>query len=362
MLKTLGEDLRRRGLTQSIRRDYREAKEYMLTEQRRKLLDEMPVWKRWIVTWWWMLKAMFFKLAPVRRLLLVAGIVFLLISRTSVNLDSNVRVQADTGFAGIFCILLVLLLELKDKLVATEELEAGRAVQHAMMPERSPAFPGWELWLYTRPANEVGGDLVDFVRVNGNRCGVVLGDVAGKGLRAALLMVKLQATLRAIAPDFSLLSELSSKLNQIFCRDSIRSIFASMVYVELRTEASTIRLVNAGHLPPVVVKNGSVQPLPKGGAALGITPDATFSVQELQLDDHDFLCAFSDGVTEAQNEYGAFFGEQRVFETLGRHAGQSLGSIGDQLVAEVDAFVGQAPTHDDLTIALIRRSPGATAR
>src|SRR5512138_3275825 len=92
----------------------------------------------------------------------------------------------------------VLMLELKDKLLARSELEAGRTVQLALMPDRPPVVPGWDIWLYSRSANDVGGDLVDYLQIDPQRLGVMLGDVAGKGLPAALLMAKLQATLRAL--------------------------------------------------------------------------------------------------------------------------------------------------------------------
>ena len=100
---------------------------------------------------------------------------------------------------GIAILLFILMLELKDKLLAREELEAGRAVQRALMPDSGPTIPGWDVSLFTRSANDVGGDLVDYVPLDDQRNGLVLGDVAGKGLPAALLMAKLQSTLRALA-------------------------------------------------------------------------------------------------------------------------------------------------------------------
>jgi serine phosphatase RsbU (regulator of sigma subunit) len=117
---------------------------------------------------------------------------------------------------------------LKDKLLAHGELESGRAVQRAMIPEQAPLVPGWNLWLFTRSANEVGGDLVDFLRMNGDRFGIAIGDVAGKGLGAALFMVKIQATLRALTPDHDSLTDLASKLNRI-CPRWNATKFASLL-------------------------------------------------------------------------------------------------------------------------------------
>jgi len=124
---------------------------------------------------------------------------------------------------GFVILLVILLLELKDKLVATDELAVGRAVQIAMLPRDNPVVSGWEIWLYTHPANEVGGDLVDYIKMDSDRWGIAIGDVAGKGLGAAMLMSKLQATLRALAPGFQELSDLGSEVNRIIYRDGLRN-------------------------------------------------------------------------------------------------------------------------------------------
>jgi len=356
VFRTLHDDLRRGDFFSSMRRDFRELKEFMLDEQGKKRLSEMGLLKKWLYTAWWLLKSMFFKLTPARRILLVVGLILLLASRTVIFSEGSVRIESDTNGLAILCIVFVLMLELKDKLVAKEELEAGRAVQEALMPERSPSVSGWSIWLFTRPANEVGGDLVEFVRAGESRYGIALGDVAGKGLRAALLMAKLQATLKALAPDFPSLAELGRKLNEIFCRDGVRGIFASLMYIELQPGSNAVRLVNAGHIPPMIVRNGEVTSLARGGVALGLTPDATFEEMPLKLERGDVLCAYSDGLTEAQNERGEFFGEQRLSEMLFRFSDLPVEQFGEALVANVDRFTGSARRHDDLSIALIIKS------
>ncbi len=353
---TIKNDLQRGDFGQTIRRDFQELREYMLGEERRQRLSEMSPLKRWFVLAWWLLKSLFFKLTAARRLLLVLGLAFVFFSRTVVYSGEGLTMSIDLHSMGILLMLFVLMLELKDKLVAHDELKAGRAVQQALAPERKPQVPGWELWLFTRSANEVGGDLVDFMRITENRFGVAVGDVAGKGLSAALLMAKLQATLRALAADCTSLASLGSKLNQIFSRDSVRSIFASLVYVELSPNSGSLRLVNAGHVLPVVVTQAVVRKLEKGGVAIGIMPDAKFEEQTIELDHGDAVLIYSDGVTEAQNERGEFFGEQRLLDLLPTLAHFANEQMGERLVAEVDRFVGGARSHDDLSIALIRRA------
>jgi len=149
--------------------------------------------------------------------------------------------QFTTLLSGII-FLFIIALELKDKLHAKSELEEGRAVQKALMPETIPDVAGWDIWLYTKPANDVCGDLLDFLKLSEEKVCISIGDVAGKGLSAALLMAKLQSTIRAIVPDYNSLMELGEKINRIFCRDSLPKLFASLVYVELDVTSGKIKI------------------------------------------------------------------------------------------------------------------------
>ena len=160
--KTILDDLKRGDLERTLRRDFTELKEFMLTEDRQKRLKEMKQVKRWLFIAWWFLESLFLKLTPARRLLLLLGILLLI---------SNMRYSGNGGpsfdgahVIGGLILVFIIMLELKDKLLAHEELEAGHAVQDALMPQRTPQVPGWGLWLFTRSANEVGGDLVDFIQ------------------------------------------------------------------------------------------------------------------------------------------------------------------------------------------------------
>lgn len=355
IIGTLREDLRRGDFGQTIRREFGELKEYMVDEERTKRLAEMGLIKRWLVLIWWLLKSMFFRLTPARRIIIVMGLVLIFVSKTVIYSDEHLSIQGQTNGLGILAILFVLMLELKDKLVAHDELKAGRAVQQALMPERKPHVSGWEIWLFTRSANEVGGDLVDFMKISDNRFGIAIGDVAGKGLSAALLTAKLQATLRALVAEFTSLSSLGVKINQIFCRDSLRNIFASLAYCEIAPDSGSVRLVNAGHIPPLILKEGSVTKLEKGGVALGIMPGAMYDEHILNLESGNALLIYSDGVTEAQNATGDFFGEQRLLSLLTRIGNLPAEQVGDRLVAEVGRFVGESKAHDDLSIVIVKK-------
>ena len=240
--------------------------------------------------------------------------------------------------------------------MARDELQAGRTVQLALMPQRSPEVRGWNVWMYTEPANDVGGDLVDHLAIDDTHHAVVLGDVAGKAFPAALLMVKLQATIRALIPQFGTLGELGAAVNRILVRDGLPSRFATLIYMVLTADSGYVRLLNGGHPPPLVVRGQTIDELPRGSIALGILADATFAEQRVDLAGGDVLIAYSDGVTEAANAAGDFCGEDRLKAAVERTRGQWVGQIGDSILAALVEFVGDAPPNDDVSVVVVRRA------
>jgi len=311
--------------------------------------------KRWLFLSVWLLKSLFLRLTPARRILLLLA--FLLMSfGTTFRIGSNAQLIVSLPSVGVVLLLVILMLELKDKLLSHEELQAGRLVQRALMPERNPAVSGWELSLYTQSANEVGGDLVDYLALDANRMGVALGDVAGKGLPAALLMAKLQATLRALAPEGDSLAELGSWLNRILHRDGLPNRFATLLYFEIVADSGRVRMLNAGHMPPLLLRGAKVEEMQRASSALGMFPDAVFVEQQIDLGTDDLLVAYSDGLTEAMNRAGEFFGEERLHGLVTDLAGLTAETAGSRLVAAVEAFVGDAPRHDDLSLIVLKRT------
>jgi serine phosphatase RsbU (regulator of sigma subunit) len=337
-------------------RSFSELEEFYLSSTRKQQLAAMNPVKRWFVMAWWLLKSLFFKLTPARRVMLVAGLVLVVSSGQTTFGSTNVQVSFNVPLAGVTLILLVLMLELKDKLLARDELEAGRAVQRALMPDQSPAIPGWNVFLYTRSANDVGGDLVDVLRLDAARYAISVADLAGKGLPAALLMAKLQATIRALAPDAVSLPDLARRVNRTLHRDGIPGSFATMVYVELTAESPRIRLVTAGHMPPLVLRGRTFEELPRGALALGVMADVTYAQQDVDLAPGDTLLVYTDGVTEAMDRNGDFFGDERLRALLPSLAGLDAAGIAGRILEAVDAFVDDAPPHDDVSLAVVRRT------
>jgi serine phosphatase RsbU (regulator of sigma subunit) len=337
-------------------RSVSELEEFYLSSTRKQQLAAMNPVKRWFVMAWWLLKSLFFRLTPTRRVMLVAGLVLVVSSGRATFGSTDVQISFNVPLVGVTLILLVLALELKDKLLARDELEAGRAVQRALMPDRSPVIPGWDVSLYTRSANDVGGDLVDILRLDGTRHAITVADLAGKGLPAALLMAKLQATIRALAPEAPSLPNLARRVNRTLYRDGIPGSFATMIYLELAADGPDVRLVNAGHMPPIVLRGRAFEELPRGALALGITAEVTYVQHEVEISRGDALIVYTDGVTEAMDRNGDFFGDERLRALLPTFAGLSAAEMASRILAAVDAFVGDAPPHDDVSLAIIRRA------
>ncbi|MGE5313746.1 MAG: PP2C family protein-serine/threonine phosphatase [Acidobacteriota bacterium] len=346
-IDTLRDDLRDSALGATFRREAREISEFYLSPEQHKQLKKMTALGRIVYCTLWILQALFFRLTPLRRMLFVAGIIFI-ISISNASGSTN-------GIVGGFLLVLVILLELKDKLLAHHELREGRQIQELLMPEQVQHFEGWSAYLYTRPANEVCGDLVDYLRLENGHAAVAIADVSGKGLHAALLTAKLQSTIRALAFDAPSLTELIARINTIFHRDSPSRIFASLLYAQITENDGTVRFVNAGHLPPFLIRKGAVTETEKGDLAIGLVGRASYREHCVELEEGDMLVLYSDGVTEARNEQGEFFGRDRLLASLTRAASLLPDRLCRQLVYDVDSFTGLAHRSDDLSLVIVRR-------
>jgi serine phosphatase RsbU (regulator of sigma subunit) len=356
MGKTLRDDLAHTDLHRTLRRDFREMRELFLDDQRKERLAGMGRVERWLYTTGWLLKALFFKLTPARRLLFVLSIILFMSSFTVNYGDGEGHFSIRTNVIAGVVLVFILMLELKDKLLAQSELEAGRLIQSALQPERTPAVDGWSCWLFTMAANEVGGDLVDFQPMGEGRSLFSLADVAGKGVRAALVTTRLQATIRALAPESSALGALVAKLNSQLFQTTTRNMFASLVVLELTPASGDVRLINAGHLPPMVLRGGPPIELEKGDPAVGIFAQTEFHERVVSLAPGESLVVYSDGIPDAKNEAGEFFGTTRLQELLAGSGSMSPEEIGTRVTGTVTAFVGDTKLYDDISLVIVRRT------
>jgi len=352
-----GDDVRAGGFWAGVRRTFEDLESFYLSDEYRLRLQEMSRVKRFFVRLWWLLKSLFLKLSPPRRVLLIFALFCLVSVRQGFTTDDgNVHGGIELPLLGGFLVLLLLMLELKDKLVARHELAAGRAVQRALMPEGNPTIPGWDVWLYTMPANDVGGDLVDHLEVEPGRHSLSLADVAGKALPAALLMAKVQATLRALASEATSLTDLASRANTILCRDGLPNRFVTLVYLDVHNDSGRITLVNAGHMPPIKLSREGFHDMPRGSMAMGMIPRATFEEQQVELEPGDMLVVYSDGLTDAMNAAGEFYGDDRLRSLMPGLSALSAADAGARLLSSVNTFINNARPYDDISLVILKRT------
>ena len=352
----LFKDVRARDLPRSVRQELRSLHRFYLDEERREKLHAMGRVRRAFWIFVFLLKSLLAKLSPARRVMFAAAILFSIFGSMRFPIGDT-RVIVGLRPWGFVLLLVVLMLELKDKLLARDEIEVARQVQLALLPREHPRPDGWSLWSYTRPANDVGGDLIDYLDLGPRNLGVALGDVAGKGLGAALLMAKLQATLRALAPECRSLAELGARLNAILCRDGLDNRFATLFYLEVVPGESRVRYLNAGHNPPFLARASGIETLEPSARPLGMFPRETYQEGSIDLAPGDLLVIYSDGLVEARNARDEEFGAERLRLILPPMRGLPAEDAGARLLAEADRFLGDERPLDDLSLVVIVRRP-----
>ena len=237
------------------------------------------------------------------------------------------------------------------------ELDLAADIQRQLLPDLLPEIAGFEFAGWSRPARHVGGDYYDVRRVDDGGVHLVLADVSGKGMPAALLVSTLHSALRLLAGSRTFDSELVGHLNRHVVSSSASNKFITMTAAKLDPETGRVSYVNAGHNPPLVVRRDcQVDELPAGGMPLGIFAGATYEVGELELEAGDLLCIFSDGITECEAPDGEEFGEQRLGRLLVENREAPLTDVMRAIDEAAAEFAQGGPQGDDQTVVLVRRT------
>lgn len=350
-------DLRRARLRRTYAQEFKDLYYFYLDEETRSKLNKMGRLRRAFVLLGWLFKSLLTKLSPGRRVALLVACIFTVLGKTGFGIDAlGFNLNHDLRPWGFVILLIVLMLELKDKLVAKDEIQIARQVQVMLFPRSHPKLPGWSVWSISRPANDVGGDLIDYIELDGFRHAVVLGDVAGKGLGAALLSAQLQATLRALAIHAASLDDLAARVNETMLRDGISNRFATLFYAELQHDSGSVRFVNAGHNPALAVRKNRIDRLGASSLPLGMFEDSEYEEVSLHLDPGDVLLIYSDGVTEAEDADSAEFGIERLEALAPQLRNLDPEAAGHLILSEIDRFLDGLRPADDLSMVIVRRN------
>jgi len=335
----------------------------------------LPWWKRIPAQVRQVFVAFTLKLPPARRVLYLAALVIALIGVLQlfrgfgavnfplglpfIRVAIAMPVWADGTFSILLAFLLLnflVLLEVADRLSLKGELEVAREIQLAMLPSGTYRAADIEICGVTRPANTVGGDFYDVLPTTSGRVIVTLGDVAGKGSPAALLMALLLAVLRTLVDEALEARELMSRLNAQICRHSPASRFITLFYAVYEPSTGRLTYVNAGQNPPLVRRrDGGYERLGATGVALGMFERSTYDAVEIFLDPGDLLVLYSDGITEAEDPNGQPLEEAGLEQVVSTYSAFSAAEIGTAVLKAVETHAKASRFGDDLTILILKR-------
>ena len=281
--------------------------------------------------------------------------------RTNIRAEDQLS-SLGQAFDGMTASVERLLREAEEKSRLESELEIAREVQKALFPGLFPEVPGLRVYGVCKPARTVSGDYFDFQPLAGDRLALVLGDVSGKGISAALLMAAIQASLRAqfydgrsgAAASTATIStaEIVERLNRQLLDSTTAEKYTTFFYGIYESRTRTLTYTNAGHLSPALFRRNRILRLEVGGTVVGLFPGIKYDQEKIQLEPGDVLLAFTDGLTEPENSFGEEIGEERLFGAARRALSASPDLIAQEIYREVDDWTGSPELQDDQTMII----------
>ena len=262
-----------------------------------------------------------------------------------------------------FLIINILLaLEVADKLIAKDELELARDIQMSLMPKKAPVNLSYDIACFSESASEVGGDYYDFIRSNKQNSDtyIVVGDVSGKGMSAALFMVRVQALLQYLVLHYESPKEILVELNKNIKRILRHDFFISLTVARITNE-DQITFCRAGHMPLIHYKaqNKRLKNIEPNGIAVGLENKGKFEecIEEINIrpEQNDLLVFYTDGLIETRNNEGLEYSESALLKVIQQNASKATEEIKNAIISDVMKFCGTAAPHDDLTFVIIKR-------
>lgn len=239
-----------------------------------------------------------------------------------------------------------------------KELEVARAVQKKLIPENPPLNQNLDIAFTFIPALEVGGDYIDYFQINENTLGFIIADVSGKGISAAFYMAEVKGIFESLSKILINPKDILVQANKILCKSLDRKSFVSVAYATINLETGLVKIARAGHCPILFLRNSQCTQLLPSGIAIGLDHSQLFddNLEEIsfQFEKDDLLLFYTDGVTEARNQYLEEFGNDRLSDILKESINQSSQNIIQKIVQELSVFSKDYPQHDDITLLAIK--------
>jgi sigma-B regulation protein RsbU (phosphoserine phosphatase) len=377
--RDIARDVTAEDLQRLLTHDTRDAYRFFSRGLDEDKLAKESWWRRQLLRVRQVFTAFTLKLSPARRSLYLISLIVALIGVLKLYRGwSMIRIPFGTPFfnvaifapqwadgtvallVSIVLIHLLVLLEVADRLSLKGELEVAREIQLAMLPTGTYAAGDAGICGITRPANTVGGDFYDVLPLIDDPEGrviVTIGDVAGKGSPAALLMALLLAVLRTLVDEKLEARALVARLNTQICRHSPGSRFITLFYGVYTPATGGLTYVNAGQNPPLIKRaDGSIERLGGTGIALGMFEGSTYQAVDTVVGHGDLLVLYSDGITEAENPQGEPFEEAGLERVLAARAGESPAELAPAILQAVEAHARDSRFTDDLTVLILKRA------
>ena len=324
-------------------------------------VNKLPAWRRPLRVAKHFFWALLLKLSPARRVLLLVALALFILSSLRVHVGDAFVLDVKFEFLSALLFLLLLSLELADKVIMKRDLEIAREIQTWLVPSHPPDVPGGDIAFATRPQNSVAGDYYDafyptLSAAEGGKLMLVIADVAGKSVPAALLMATLQASLRTVAGEDAPLVQLVARLNRYASAHSLDGLrFTTAILAQYDPGTRSLNYVNAGHNAPVLRRaDATLEKLEVGGVPLGIDSAAVYETATIDLRPGDVLILYTDGCVEAFNHAGEEFGNERWFAAIRALPSGSAQESLRYLMSYVDEFVGATRQSDDITCLVFR--------
>jgi serine phosphatase RsbU (regulator of sigma subunit) len=361
-------DVTREALKNLIKHETTDTIRFFTREIDFASLRLLPWHKRYPLMLWRSFRAMAYRLSPPRRIAFVlAAFAFLAGCVRFVSLSGEpggttlrfLPAGAGLWLFAIAVLALLLLMELRDKLDLKGDLEIAREIQFGLVPSAPYERDDFALHHFMRPANTVGGDYYDIIELSEGGIAVAVGDVAGKGMPAALLMALLQGSLRTLLTAGLRGTELISKLNDYLCDNIPPNRLVTFFYGELDTAHGALRYVNAGHNAPLLITGDGdrkVERLPATSVVLGFMRSCEFEAAVTRLEPGSRLVLYTDGIVEALNAAGEEYGEGRLEQFLKAHTNLAYPDLIKGLIEDVLAFCAGSRPGDDMTLMIVGRS------